>query len=114
MDIHKRIKQLEENQEKVEAQYKATEDKLEALKLQLAVITGQIAERQMDLQEKPPGYAGQMPVFETQEELEAALARRGKGPEGEDPETIAGQREQIYQKEALETIEFVENEQKKF
>jgi len=111
-EIPERITVLQAGLAKVREEYKKISLELKRLEGQELVIIGQITEREMELEEKPVGYVGKLPVFETQEELEEALAKRGKGPFGEDPEKIAEQREHIYQREALDTVEFIDNEQK--
>jgi len=111
-EIPDRITALRAGLAKVREEYKRASLEVKRLEGQELIIIGQITEREMELEERPAGHIGKLPVFETQEELEEALAKRGKGPLGENPETIAEQREHIYQREAHDAIEFIDNEQK--
>jgi len=111
-EIPDRITALRAGLAEVREEYQRLSGELKRLSRQELIILGQITEREMELQERPAGHVGRLPVFETQEELEEALANRGKGPLGEDPEEIAEQREHIYQREAHDVIEFIDNEQK--
>ena len=112
-EIPERITALRAGLAKVREEYKRLSRELKRLSEQELIILGQITERELELEEKPAPHVGRLPVFETQEELEEALANRGKGPLGEDPETIAEQRGRVYQREALDTVEFIDNEQKR-
>jgi hypothetical protein len=83
---------------------------LELLEKEELVWIGRVdAINQMIVEEK--GGEQDLPVFETQDELEAALADRGKGPGGLDIDTTAKMRQTIYKREAGEIADAIDEAQ---
>jgi hypothetical protein len=91
-----RIKQLELVRKKNADDLRELEDQASVLRNRLMVIDGQIAEREIDKQLAPPepktlvasdspapNFFDKLPVFANEAEARAAMAKRGKGPQGE-------------------------------
>jgi len=94
-------------------QYQGVKRECDRLEKQELVIIGQVdAIRQLikEEQETDGGRKLRLPVYETREELDAALAERGKGPMGMEPEDVAESRQEIYQREAREKADAIDEE----
>ena len=103
-----RLKQLQTVRQKYADELRGLEEQVEVLRNRLAVADGQIAERSIDLQLEPdepetvavpnspkPEFISKLPVFANQEEAQKALARRGKGLEGENLEEAEIKRDSV-------------------
>jgi SMC interacting uncharacterized protein involved in chromosome segregation len=102
MDTESRLEKLNDALSQVVVQIKVMEMDLEALKEQEAFIRGQVAEREFDQEEEV-----QLPVYETEEELQKALDNRGKGFFGEDPKEVLGQRQDVVEREAMKKMDYI-------
>jgi hypothetical protein len=105
-ELQFRLIKLERGLEKVRAEYQKKQDEIKRLEIQEAVIIGQITERKMDQEEE-----ASLPVFGTDEELQAALDNRGAGYFGETEEELAEQRENVYLLEGLKKAKYIDEQQ---
>ena len=84
-----RIEQLEMARKEVDDEHTEFQSKADELETKLAVIDGQIAEREVDLTERdyPPGAKPvDLPVLGSKEAVEKAVENRGKSPYGHESE----------------------------
>lgn len=111
--IKARIEVLKENVQKLEDRVRLLDSEKARLDQSLMVIQGQIAENEIYLNELETGGRGDMykmpniPVFETEEELQAALGNRGKGKDGSSLEETEEIREQVQQNVVKEIADAV-------
>jgi len=105
MDTEERLAKLREGLQQVTILIKTAELDLETWNEQEAFIRGQIAEREFDVEEAKEEV--QLPVYETDEELQRALDNRGKGFFGEDPEEVLEQRQDVVEREALKKMDYI-------
>ena len=110
-----RIEQLEMARKEVADELARAEERVAMLTNQLAVADGQIAEREMDKQQRdyPPG-AKPVPLPITGSELaqDLALANRTKPPKAAGTEEeLKESRQEVYEREAKQRIEALEDEE---
>ena len=112
--IKARIKVLEENEAKINERIKLLDLEKERLENTLKVLSGQIAENEIYLKEFETLGRGDMykignvPVFKSEEEVQAAMEKRGKGKFGEEPEEIEKRREEMHQRTAKEITDAID------
>jgi len=112
-----RVKQLQLIRKGFADSLRDFEDQAANLRTRISIVDGQIAEREIDIQTAPPEpktltaedspkplFLGKLPVFNSEEEAKAALANRGKGPEGESEEEGQRLREPIAKKTAQDFL----------
>lgn len=86
-------------------------ERIETMQDTEKVISGQIAENQLYLKEmEREGLVNMyklpnVPVFESEEELQKALKGRGKGKDGESPEEVDAIREKVHQEVAMDIVD---------
>ena len=82
--------------------------------MRLAVVDGQIAEREIDAQTNslPSGARklANLPVFASKEDAEEAIANRNKGPEGETIAEALEERGDVHKQHAENTLDILEYE----
>ena len=112
--IKARIEVLKENIQRVGGRIRDLDLERERLNKSLMVINGQLAENEIYLSELESGDKGEMykklgklPVFETEEELQVALANRGKGHQGGEPEETEEVREKIRRSHVVEIADAI-------
>ena len=109
MDTDKRLEQLYKAKKELEQHYEILRRRLEEGQIHLAVVDGQIAEREMD--KKIPEEGVKLPHYATDEELANAKEERGKSFRGQSVEDIKLEREELYRKEGMGWIDvFAEKE----
>jgi hypothetical protein len=111
--IKARLEVLKENSQKLEERIELIDQEKERLQQSIMVIAGQVAENEIYLEGLETGDRGDMyklgnlPVFETEEELQAALDNRGKGHEGSSPEETEAIREKVGQSHVVEIADAI-------
>ena len=105
MNTKERLVKLSDALAQVTTQIVVVELNLKDLKDQEVFISGQIAEREFDV-EVPEGGV-QLPIFESVEELTQAMDNRGRGVLGESEEEMAGQRQSVLGAEALRKVDWI-------
>jgi hypothetical protein len=115
--IKARIEVLKENVGKLEHRVTLIGLEKERLDASIMVISGQIAENELYLSELETGKRSDMykisniPVFETEEELQKALENRGEGAQGRSAEETEKVREKVLQKHAMEIVDEISGEE---
>jgi hypothetical protein len=107
-----RVKQLGLIRKGLADSLRELEEQAAVLRDRIKVVDGQIAEREIDVElsaepktlvadDAPvPRRIGRLPVFESEEAAKAAMAKRGRGPNGETEEVAERLREGVTKKTA--------------
>ncbi len=106
-ELDERIGKLNLALNEVRKRYKQNEEEQTKLSQQELFILGQIKEREFDRPEVP-----NLPICQSKEELEKALGNRGKDLFGRPQEELDASRQELMEKEAKGTVDYVDKEQK--
>jgi len=107
MSTKERLSKLNDALRQVAIEIVVTETNLRDLKDQELIIRGQISEREFDA---APAPIATLPIFRSEEKLQEALDNRGKGFFGEDEADIIVQRQQVFEREALKKVNYINDE----
>ena len=110
-----RVEQLGMRRKEIHEELMTSQKRSNELKTRLAVIDGQIVEREMDLKQRdyPPGAKPvPLPILGSEEAKALALQNRTKPPEHAGiEEELREKRREVYKKESEQRIEALEDEE---
>jgi len=106
-ELDERLAKLNLALQEVRKKWQESEKLREQLSQQELFILGQIKEREYDKPATPV-----LPVYESRENLEKALANRGKDLFGRDQKTLNESRQDLMEKEAKGTVDYIDRVQK--
>jgi hypothetical protein len=110
-EVDKRLHVLRDAYDKAQARHTSLERSLREAEIQVAIIHGQITEREMDREDKEKEI--RLPAYKTTRELDTAIEARGKAWNGLTEEETKEQRTEIYKGEAKSWIDAIAKEQPK-
>jgi hypothetical protein len=106
-ELESRLGKLKLALQEVRKRHKELTEEMDRLGKQELYILGQIKEREFDLPQNPT-----LPVYKTKEDLEKALANRGKDILGRDAGETAEFRQGLMEKEGSGTVDYIDKTQK--
>jgi len=107
MNTEERLSKLNDALKQVTIEIAVTEANLRDLKDQEQFVRGQITEREFDA---APAPIATLPIFRSEEKLQESLDNRGKGFFGEDEADMIVQRQQVFEREALKKVNYINDE----
>ena len=105
-ELDERLAKLKLALDAVRKRFRELEDEKSKLQQQELFIMGQIQEREYD---KPQGV--ELPIYDSKEKLEKALANQGKDVFGRSPEETGESRQALMEKEAEGTVDYLHKAQ---
>ncbi len=106
-ELDERVAKLNLALNQVRKRWQENKEEQDKLSQQELFILGQIKEREFDRPEVP-----NLPIYQSKEELEKALGNRGKDLFGRPQEELDASRQELMEKEAKGTVDYIDKEQK--